>query len=131
MRQNVGIRERLIVALREGGLEKVTPAEALVATHLIAGKDEQGDRHLRRAEREHGEAPLAEHAQPPRLRHAGERGRARDPARVALGHTVKKTAAILGIGKKTVETHLCALRVKFGAHNMVQLVNATRKAARG
>jgi hypothetical protein len=29
MRQNVGIRERLIVALREGGLERVTPAEAL------------------------------------------------------------------------------------------------------
>jgi DNA-binding NarL/FixJ family response regulator len=34
----MNLRFQLIEKLKAGGLEKVTPAEALVATHLIAGK---------------------------------------------------------------------------------------------
>lgn len=129
MRENVGIRERLIVALREGGMEKVTPAEALVAAHLIAGRTNKEIAiyvelsvntvrlHLRNMRNRLGFGTPASQVERAILRE------------IALGNTVKKTAAVLGIGKKTVETHLCALRAKFGAHNMVQLVNATRKGA--
>jgi DNA-binding NarL/FixJ family response regulator len=126
----MNLRFQLVEKLKAGGLEKVTPAEALVATHLIAGKTDYEiafeigrtcntvKRHLQNMRRRLGMGAPAS---------AVERAILEE---LALGHTIKKAAVNLGISYSTADSHLCSLRMKFGVHNVAQLLAAAGKAAR-
>ena len=41
---------------------------------------------------------------------------------ILRGHTCKEAAAILGIGARTIENHVEAIKVKYGVKNIVQVV---------
>ena len=43
-------------------------------------------------------------------------------ALIIRGSTYKEAAAILGIGARTIENHVEAIKVKYGVKSMVQLV---------
>jgi DNA-binding NarL/FixJ family response regulator len=123
-------RCELIEKLKAGGMEKITPAEALVAAHLVVGKSDYEiafeigrtcntvKRHLQNIRRRLG------------MRAATSAVERAVLEQLALGNTIKKAAANLGIAPGTADSHLCALRMKFGVHNVAQLLAAAEKAAR-